>query len=115
MRLRSLAPAVILLATLTAAAADEAPTTGHVQIPVEVYNRLVEIARDPARSARPAPAGYALGNARVTLSVAGAAARTSVEVRVDLTIDVLEDQWVLVPVLPAGTPVDAARRVQCSV
>jgi len=108
MRLRSLAPAVIVLATLTAAAADEAPTAGHVQIPVELYNRLMEIARDPARTARPAPAGYALGNARVTLSVQGASARASVEARVELAIDVLEDQWVLVPVLPPGTPVDAA-------
>ena len=108
MRLRSLAPAVAVLAVLPGAAADEAPSTGHVQIPIEVYNRLVETARDPSRTPRPAPAGYALGNAQVTLSVQGPSARASAEARVELAIDVLEDQWVLVPVLPPGTPVDAA-------
>src|SRR5262249_8858066 len=69
---------------------------------------LVETARDPSRTIRPAPAGYALGNARVMVVVQGAATRASAEARVDLAIDVLEDQWVLVPVLPPGTPVDGA-------
>lgn len=108
MRLRSLAPAVAVLAALPWAAADEAPPAGQVQIPLEVYTRLVETARDPSRTARPAPAGYALGNARVALSVQGGTGRATGEVRVDLAIDVLEDQWVLVPVLPPGTPVDGA-------
>jgi hypothetical protein len=108
MRLRSLASAVALLAALPWAAADQVAPTGQVQIPLEVYTRLIETARDPSRTLRPAPAGYAFGNARVTLSVQGASGRASGEARVDLAIDVLEDQWVLVPVLPPGTPVDGA-------
>ena len=93
------------LAATPAVAADEVPT-GRVQIPVEVYNRLVEAARTPPHVPRPAPASYALGNASVTATVSGAQ-RASAEVRVQLSIEVLEDEWVLVPVLPAGTPVDA--------
>src|SRR5262245_32028175 len=101
-------PLVAMLVAASWTRADEAPATGHVQIPVDVYNHLVEAAKDPTRAARRAPTGYALGNARVSLTVRGAGPRTSGEVSAELTIDVLEDQWVLVPVLPAGTPVDGA-------
>ncbi|MEM7584867.1 MAG: hypothetical protein AAF560_15855 [Acidobacteriota bacterium] len=77
---------------------------GQVELPLEVYNRLVEIARDPSIPPRPAPAGYALGTATVNVTVRD----LSADVRVDLSIDVLEDDWVLVPVLAAGTPVASA-------
>ena len=69
---------------------------------------MLEQSRDPSRLPRPAPASYALGNARVTVQVAATEPRLSGQIRVDLAIDVLEDDWVLVPVLPAGTPVEAA-------
>jgi hypothetical protein len=105
MRLRSLVALAVLAATPLLAAED---VPGHVQIPVEVYNRLVETSRLPATRPRPAPSSYALGTARVILDVQGAESRASGEAHVELTVDVLEDQWVLVPVLPAGTPVDAA-------
>ncbi len=96
-----------------AAGAEQAePTkddkTGQVQLPLEVYKALLEKSRDPSRLPRPAPASYALGNARVTVQVAATEPRVSGQIRVDLAIDVLEDDWVLVPVLPAGTPVEAA-------
>ncbi len=81
---------------------------GLVELPLEVYNRLIETARDPHTPPRPAPAGYALGNAQVTVTVDGRQSRPSAEVRADLTVDVLEDEWVLIPVLAAGTPVSAA-------
>ncbi len=108
MSFRSFAPLVAVLAALPGAAADQAPSAGHVQIPVDLYNRLVETAGDPARNRRPAPAGYALGNAQVALTVRSAGGRASGEARVEVAIEVLEEQWVLVPVLPAGTPVDTA-------
>jgi hypothetical protein len=108
MSFRSLAPLIALLAAGPRPHADEAAPTGQVQIPIEVYNRLVDAARDPSQTPRPAPAGYALGNARVTLTVPAASARATAEARAELVIEVLEDQWVLVPVLPAGTPVDSA-------
>ena len=42
----------------------------------------------------------------MSVAVAGGP-RPSAEVKVDLTIDVLEDEWMLVPVLPAGTAVES--------
>ncbi|MEM7353898.1 MAG: hypothetical protein AAF657_24065 [Acidobacteriota bacterium] len=85
-------------------AQTEAP--GQVELPLAVYNQLVETARDPKTPPRPAPASYALGSARVDVTVGGAAQRPSAEVKVTLAIDVLEEEWVLVPVLPPGTAVE---------
>jgi len=97
----------VLVVTIAAPAvhADE-DATGQVQLPLEVYTRLIESAMDP--QARPAPASYALGNARVEVTVAGAAApRAAGRVQVQLEVEIFEDQWTLVPLLPAGTAVDA--------
>ncbi len=91
---------IFLLAPTTLA---QTQTAGQVELPLEIYNRLVETGRDQPR---PAPAGYALGSARVTVKVA-AGDRSGAEVAVELAVDVLEDEWMLIPVLPAGTAVDA--------
>jgi hypothetical protein len=105
-RTYALAPLALGLAAAPLAAQE--PTPGHVQIPVEIYNQLVEQARSPEDPPRPVPARYALGNASIQLSVSEGGPRVSGEVRVELSVDVLEDGWVLVPVLPPGTPVDGA-------
>ena len=81
---------------------------GRVEIPLEVYNRLLEEARDPTRLPRPAPASFALGKVRATVAVSTADSGTTAEVRLELSIDILEDEWVLVPVLPAATAVESA-------
>jgi hypothetical protein len=96
-----------LLALATGVSAQPAPS-GQVEIPIDVYNQLVEAARAPSRAPRPLPAAYALGNARVQVAVAGDAG-DSAEVRVELALDILEDEWVLVPILPSGTPVESVR------
>ena len=83
-----------------------AQTGGQVEIPIELYNQLVETARDPHRPPRPAPASYALGSAKVNAIVADTPL-PSAEVRVELAVEVLEDEWVLVSILPAGTPVES--------
>ena len=94
-------------------AAGVAPTpageegTGQVQLSLEDYTRLVDLARDPSQPPRPAPAGFALGNAQVTVTVASRDTAAGGSIRVRLSIDVLEDEWVLIPVLPPSTPVDS--------
>ena len=109
MSLRFVATAFATLALAAPASrAEDLPAAGHVQIPVDVYTQLIDASRDPSRVPRRAPSGYALGNAKVTLTVQSSAGRASGEARVELAIDVFEDQWVLVPVLPAGTPVESA-------
>ena len=95
--------ALALLAVLAfsgvSLASDEG---GQVSIPLDLYQQLLEQART---TSRPAPAGYALGSAAVTLELGDGA---SASVRAELVIDVLENEWVLVPVLPAGTAVESA-------
>ncbi|MCP4655886.1 MAG: hypothetical protein GY856_10760, partial [bacterium] len=98
----------LLLAPPLFAQEEETEGVGEVRIPVEVYNQLVESARTPQQLPRPAPASHALGSAKVTVTVAGNEAQPSGEVRVELSIQVLENEWVLIPVLPTGTPVESA-------
>lgn len=75
-----------VVVSMVAASVTAEETPGHVQIPVAVYNRLVEGAQG---AQRPAPAGYALGTARVSLTVQGTGPRATAEARVELTVDVL--------------------------
>ena len=96
---------IALIACSAAQATETESASGQVQLPLNVYNQLVQQAGDPTLPPRPAPAGYALGNASVNIFVEGAEQRTSGAVQVQLGIDVLEDDWVLIPVLPPGTPV----------
>ena len=100
---------LILLTSLASASSAQETlaqqTAGQVELSLEVYNRLVEGARDPSVAPRPAPAGFALGRAQVDVTAAG---EQAAEVRVSLKIQVLEDDWILVPVLAAGTAVESA-------
>lgn len=99
-----------VLASVTAWGESPAATgvqeaKGQVEIPLDLYNRLVESSR-PTQTERPAPAPYALGNATMKVTVAPGE-RFSAEVNVVLPVDVLEDGWTLVPILPAGTAVSS--------
>ncbi len=96
--------AVLILTFFAPTLLAQTEVAGQVELPLEVYNRLVETARDPETPPRPAPAGYALGSAKVTVTASDASAKVDVE----LAIRVLEDDWMLIPVLPAGTAVETA-------
>jgi hypothetical protein len=104
--MRSVARALLVLGIaalpLEGAGAAEA-SDGQVQIPLEIYTQLLQAAEQPDL----APAGFALGQAELNVEVTESEGRASAEVSVALTIEVLEDRWVLVPVLPAGTPVSS--------
>jgi hypothetical protein len=99
--LLALALAVTAFGVRTAQAVEGAD--GQVQIPLEIYQQLVEAGRQPAV----APAGYAIGQAQLNVRVVESDGKATAEVQVSLTIEVLEDRWVLVPILPAGTPVSS--------
>ncbi len=105
--MKSIAAVLLVVLTLPLPAQQQGDGTGQVQIPIEVYNQLVEASRDPTEPPRPAPASFALGRAQVNVTVKGGESRPTAEVRVDLAIRVLEDEWMGIPVLPAGTPVDS--------
>ena len=97
--------AICLLALVSRGAAAQ-EHGGQVQIPLDLYNQLIETTRTPAQ--RPAPLNVALGNAAVRVSVAAIGSRPVAEVSVSLPIEIFENEWVLVPVLPPGTPVTRA-------
>ena len=96
-----------LICVSPATASDKPSGGGQVQLPLDVYQTLLQQASNPDPVKRPAPAGYALGRATVTVSVSGVEPRASGAVQVQLDIQVLEDQWVLIPVLPPGTSVES--------
>lgn len=107
---RAMTLLLLLSASFAMAGSPPAESTdgGQVQLPLDVYTRLLEQASDPSLPPRPAPAGHALGNAGVTVTVGEATSGMSAIVSVQLGIEVLEDDWVLVPVLPSGTSVESA-------
>lgn len=88
---------------LSAAGAEDTneKDNGSVQIPLDVYRKLVEASQQPAL----APADFALGKAEVDVQVKESEGRATAEVTAALSIEVLEDRWVLVPILPAGSAV----------
>ncbi len=94
----------LLVMTVCVASAEDVET-GRVNIPLDIYNQLVDASRLPVQQPAGAPSAYALGSATVNVTVSGTGASLSSEVNVDLRIEVLEDGWVAVPILSAGTPV----------
>jgi hypothetical protein len=100
---------LIVIACLGFAAATFAATdanTGEVRVPLETYRQLVEQAnRDP----RPAPAAYAIGVSTIDVAIVDDESHTTARVSVSLNIETFENQWTLVPVLPAGAALGDAR------
>ncbi len=77
---------------------------GQVQLPLTIYNQLVNQAnQDP----RPAPAGYAIGNAEVSVIITDRDDRSTAQVEATVMIEVFEDQWTLIPVLASGTALNS--------
>jgi hypothetical protein len=98
---------LLILLTASLAVAQDTTKTGQVQLPLDTYNTLVDSARDPVRPPVPAPATYALGTAAMTVTVSGGDANASADVAATLRVDILENEWSTVPLLPASTPVES--------
>ncbi|MCP4898417.1 MAG: hypothetical protein GY906_15695 [bacterium] len=97
--------AIILFLSLASFATAAEIEPGQVSIPLDLYNQLVDASRLPIQQPLPAPAAYALGTATVDINVTDRGSSVSGELKVRLNIEVLEDGWVAVPILSAGTPV----------
>lgn len=106
-RVLALCPALLLLVLPgLSPAQQEAP--GTVQIPVQRYDALVDGARQPDVLPPEAPGSFALGSATASVTVGDGAGAGSATVEVDLAVQVLEDGWVGIPLLPAGVPLTTA-------
>jgi hypothetical protein len=102
---RAVLPLLCLLLALPALAQDD----GTVQIPVERYDTLIDKSRDPADVPPDAPGAYALGQATARATVTASGDAASAQVALSLTVQVLEDGWVGVPLLPPDAAVSEAR------
>lgn len=96
---------LILMACITVQATEIAPDdNGQVQLPLSVYNHLINLStQDP----RPAPAGYAIGNADIKVTVADRDDRSTAQVEATVMVEVFEDEWTLIPVLASGTALNS--------
>ncbi len=79
----------ICLLSLISRLASAQERGGQVQIPLDLYNQLIETTRTPTQ--RPAPLSFALGNAVVRVSVSSIESRPVAEVGVSLPIEVFEN------------------------
>ena len=64
---------------------SHATEPGSVQIPLPKYTQLIDETRDPQR---PAPNGYALGEAQVQLTVSRENGRATAVVQVTLAVEI---------------------------
>ncbi len=107
-RLTAIVVFVIALGAGLAIAQEPGIEPGQVQLPLDQYNALVNASRNPVDPVIPAPADYALGTGTMSVSVAATEPMATAEIQLQLRVEILEDGWVAVPVLPLGTPVTNA-------
>ena len=103
-----IATAIALFCSAGLVIAQEDLDPGQVKLPLDQYNTLVDASRDPADPPAPAPADFALGTGTMSVTVPTTEPLATAEVQLQLRVQVLEDGWVSVPVLPLGTPVTNA-------
>ena len=99
--------AILILGSVVGMAQEPTEDDGQVRLPLDTYNQLVDSSRHPVQIPRPAPAAFALGRASVTATVTDEEPRATADVSVELRLSALEDEWMGIPILPAGTPVES--------
>ncbi len=78
---------------------------GEVRVPLAHYTALLQqLTEDP----RPAPAAYAIGQSQVSVTVEDRDGRHSARIDAALQIETFENEWTLVPILPAGAALRSA-------
>jgi len=89
-----------LLFALPAGATETLPTTGgEVRVPLSNYTAMLnQLSQDPRR----APAAYALGQSTVTVEVSERDGQKTAAVSIAVQVEIFEDEWTLVPLLPSG-------------
>ncbi len=102
--------AVALVSCLLAAGgASRAETTGgQVELPLDQYNQMYDATKTRPETPKQAPTGHSLGTAVVRVTIEEHQSRATAHVEVALAVELLEDDWQLVPVLPSGTSVKKA-------
>lgn len=99
-----LANSVLADAEVVSASSLPNPAGGDVRVPLTDYIRLIEAAQQPEDHA---PADYAIGQASATVVLSEQHDHTTAQIQVSTTIEVFEDQWTLIPVLPYGAAINS--------
>jgi len=89
-----------LLFAFPAGASEVLPSTGgEVRVPLSDYTAMLnQLSQDPRR----APAAYAIGQSTVGTQVSDRDGQKTAEVSISVQVEVFEDEWTLVPLLPSG-------------
>jgi hypothetical protein len=90
---------------VSAAQAATESNGGEVRVPLETYRQLVEQA---SQVPKPAPAAFAIGVSEISVVIVDDETRTTARVNVNLDIETFENEWTLVPILPAGAALAGA-------
>lgn len=90
-----------------AVAAELPPADGgEVRVPLSAYTALLnQLNQDPRR----APAAYAIGQSKVAVAVSRRDRGMTAAVSVTVQVEIFEDEWTLVPILPAGAALRQAQ------
>ncbi|MCF6317660.1 MAG: hypothetical protein L3J83_00015 [Proteobacteria bacterium] len=99
---------ILLFLTLFSiwAFAQETNKSGNVQLPLNTYNTLINANKEPKDIA---PAGYAIGQSSVSVKIKDTRDRTTALISLTTKIEIFEDKWTLVPILPYGAAITSAR------
>ena len=89
-----------LLFAFPAVASEALPSTGgEVRVPLSDYTGMLnQLSPDPRR----APASYAIGQSTVGVVVSDRDGQKTAAVSISVRVEVFEDEWTLVPLLPSG-------------
>ena len=79
--------------------------SGNVQLPLNTYNTLIDANREPKDLA---PAAYAIGQSEISVKIKEVDHRTTALVTVNAKIEVFEDKWTLIPLLPYSAAITTA-------
>lgn len=82
------------------------PASGNVTLPLDEYNRLVDLAANPPKKPETPPVAYTLESAEMKFQVAGEAATGTIE----LHGEVIRKGAVEIPLVRAMTVMDARRQ-----
>lgn len=105
--MRCLFALLFSLLVLTVNASESPPLdTGEVTVPLTTYTNLLTQSQTQPR---PAPAAYTLGTAQISVTVKTVAKHTQANVNIKLDVQVLEDEWTIVPLLSAPVALQSAK------
>ncbi|MBN1944636.1 MAG: hypothetical protein JW797_03125 [Bradymonadales bacterium] len=99
---------ILFLWTAGAGVAQAQPTEGQVQLPLEAYQELLRAVTTATEPGLHPPMGYAAHQAELTVTVIEIEGRHHANISATLPIQVLENRWVAIPLLPVGTALTSA-------